>query len=42
MERDKIRYQLLNYEKNKKMLAMVPHIPDLDLAIVFYSILEEK
>lgn len=42
MERDKIRYQLLNYEKNKKMLAMVPHIPYLDLAIVFYSILEEK
>ena len=28
-------YQLLNYEKNEKLLQRVPYISYLDLAIVF-------
>lgn len=32
----RILYQLMNYEKNKKLLEFIPHIPYLDMAIVFY------
>ena len=38
--RHNISYKLINYEKNKEMLKDVPHIIYLDLAIVFYCILE--
>lgn len=34
--KDLIRYKLVNAEKNQELLAAVPHIPYLDLAIVFY------
>lgn len=36
-----LRCKLINYEKNKKLLERVPHIPFLDLAVVFYCLLEE-
>lgn len=41
MKKENIKYQLLNYERNDKMLSRVPHIRYLDLAIVFYCELEE-
>lgn len=34
--KDFIRYKLVNAEKNQELLAAVPHVPYLDLAIVFY------
>ena len=34
-----ISYKLINYEKNKELLKDVPHIIYLDLAIVFYCLL---
>lgn len=33
---EEILYQLMNQEKNRELLASVPHIPYLDLAIIFY------
>lgn len=33
--RPHIVYRLINYEKNKELLSDIPHIPYLDLAIVF-------
>lgn len=37
--RSRIVYKLIHYEKNKELLNEVPHIPYLDLAIVFYYLL---
>lgn len=34
--RPTIVYKLINYEKNKELLTKIPHLPFLDLAIVFY------
>lgn len=34
-------YKLINYEKNRELLERVPHLPFLDLAIVFYCILND-
>lgn len=36
----KIAYKLINYESNSKLLQDVPHIKMLDLAIVFYCMLD--
>ena len=38
--RGRIIYQLINREANKELLQNVPHIPYLDLAIVFYVLIE--
>lgn len=40
--RTQVACKLVNYEKNKKQLSRVPHIRCLDLALVFYYIMEEK
>jgi hypothetical protein len=37
-----ILYQLINYENNRQLLEGVPHIPYLDMAIVFYYMIDEK
>lgn len=37
--RETIAYKLVNYGKNRKLLADVPHLPYLDLAMVFYSLI---
>ncbi|MCI8597561.1 MAG: hypothetical protein HFJ10_03830 [Lachnospiraceae bacterium] len=39
--RPTVVYKLINYEKNKELLARIPHVPYLDLAIVFYCLLAE-
>ena len=39
---DNIFYKLVNYDKNLDMLKEVPHIPYLDLAIVFYVLVERN
>lgn len=39
-EKTKILYQLLNYRRNEELLRRIPHVPYLDLAIVFVQ--EEK
>ena len=36
--RKKIVYKLINYDKNSELLADIPHVKYLDLAIVFYCI----
>lgn len=38
--KDRIAYKLIHFEKNKELLKDIPHIPYLDLAIVFYCILD--
>lgn len=38
--KDNISFKLINYEKNKELLEDIPHIKYLDLAIVFYYLLE--
>lgn len=38
--KDRIVYRLINREANEKMLKDVPFVPYLDLAIVFYVLLE--
>ena len=35
--RSTIRFRLINYARNEKLLSTVPHIPFMDLALVFYS-----
>lgn len=35
-------FKLINYEKNKDLLKQIPHIPYLDLAIVFYCIVNNE
>ncbi|OUQ27276.1 hypothetical protein B5E77_06905 [Lachnoclostridium sp. An131] len=34
-------YKLINAEKNRELLKKIPHLPFLDLAIVFYCLLED-
>ncbi len=38
--KDKIAYKLIHYGRNKEILSQIPHIPYLNLAIVFYYICE--
>jgi hypothetical protein len=38
--KDRIFYKLVNYEKNRRMLAELPHFRWKDLAIVFYYAME--
>lgn len=37
--RKRIVYKLVNYEANEQLLQKVPHVPFLDLAIVFYCMI---
>ena len=39
--RDRICFRLVNTEKNKELLADIPYIPYLDLAIVFYVLVSK-
>jgi len=39
--RDKVAFKLIQREKNQKLLKEVPYIEFLDLAVVFYLILDE-
>ena len=36
----RIVYKLVNYEKNKVLLKQIPHKPFLDMAVVYYYLLE--
>ena len=38
--KDKIVYKLVNYEQNEALLKDIPYVPYLDLAIVFYLLLD--
>ena len=38
----KIVYKLVNYRRNAKLLAEVPHLPYLDLAMVFYCLISHS
>ena len=40
--KDKIVYKLINLATNKELLETIPYIPYLDLAIVFYVMLEKE
>lgn len=37
--RPTVAYRLINYEKNRELLQEIPHLPFLDLAVIFYSLL---
>ena len=39
--RSTVVYKLVNAEKNRELLTRVPHLPFLDLAIVFYCLLAD-
>lgn len=39
--RSRIVYKLIHYERNRELLKEVPHIPYLDLAIVFYCLIQD-
>ncbi len=39
--RPTVVYKLVNYEKNRELLKRIPHLPFLDLAIVFYCLLTD-
>lgn len=39
--RKKIMYKLINYSKNRELLQEIPHLPFLDLAVVFYYDLKD-
>jgi len=39
--RPTIVYKLIHYEKNRELLERVPHLPFLNLAIVFYCLLND-
>lgn len=39
--RPTVAYRLINYEKNRELLQEVPHLPFLDLAVIFYSLLTD-
>ncbi|SEW40070.1 DUF5688 family protein [[Clostridium] fimetarium] len=39
--KDKIVYKVINYDQNKKLLQKVPHKKILDLAVVFYCLIEQ-
>lgn len=40
LAKTKVAYKVIHYEKNRDLLKDLPHIPYLDLAIVFYLLLE--
>lgn len=40
--KDKIVYKVVNYRSNEKLLEQVPHKRILDLAVVFYSLLDNE
>lgn len=40
--KQRIVCRLVNWEKNKKLLSEIPHRPFLDLAVVYYYLLEQK
>ncbi len=40
--KDKIVYKIINFSKNKEQLKDIPHIPYLDLAIVFYCMINHE
>lgn len=40
--RDRIAYRLVNAEENAILLSDIPHIPYLDLAVVFYLVISEQ
>ncbi len=40
LARTKVAYKVIHYEKNVDLLGDLPHVPYLDLAIVFYLLLE--
>lgn len=40
--KDTIMFKLISYEKNRELLEVVPHVKWEDLAIVFYSLIEEE
>lgn len=40
--KDKIVYKVVNYRSNKKLLEQVPHKRILDLAVVFYCLLDNE
>lgn len=40
--RSRIVYKLIHYQKNRELLEEIPHFPYLDLAIVFYCLLQEE
>ena len=40
--KDKIVYKVVNYRSNEKMLEQVPHKRILDLAVVFYCLLDNE
>lgn len=40
--KNRIVYKVINYEKNKKLLEKVPHKKVLDLAVVFYCLLDQQ
>lgn len=42
MKKNYIRYQIINYDRHRELLKRIPHIPYLDLAIVFYSRIPEE
>ena len=37
--RPTVVYKLIHYERNRELLEKIPHLPFLDLAIVFYCLL---
>lgn len=39
--RPTVVYKLINYEKNKELLERIPHVPFLNLAVVFYCLLPD-
>lgn len=39
--RPTVAYRLINYEKNRELLQEIPHLPFLDLAVIFYSLLKD-
>lgn len=40
--KEKIVYKVINYDKNKDLLKDVPHKRILDLAVVFYCLIEQR
>lgn len=40
--KNRISYKLINYERNKELLQKIPHLIFLDLAVVFYCLVENE
>ena len=40
--KDRICYKLVNTEKNKELLTSIPHVPFLDLSLVFYYLVDSS